>query len=111
MFLSQDNSLVIESQKSVNVSSGDSEVSVSPDQVTINTQTFSVYTHDSTSPSPADQPPVLSVTNHSISVNADTLQVWALNICAQTTYSTISIYKVNNSCMVTLVFNTTYIHT
>ena len=76
----QDMALLLQSQKSVNLTSGNSEMVISPEKVTVDAQTFSIYTHDSVSSSPGDQPPVLSVTNRSISVNADTFQV--IFLCA-----------------------------
>ena len=71
----QDKSLLIQSLKSVNISSGESQMSLSPDEVTVTAPTFSVYAHDSLSSSPVDQPPVLVVSNQTITVSADSLQV------------------------------------
>ena len=71
----QDKSLLIQSLKSVNISSGESQMSLSPDEVTVIAPTFSVYAHDSLSSSPGDQPPVLIVSNQTITVSADLLQV------------------------------------
>ena len=87
VFFTQDKSLVIQSQKSVNISSGGSRMSLSPDELTVTTPTFSVYTHDPASSSAGDQLPVLAVTNQSITVSADSLQVYTLASAAKFKYS------------------------
>ena len=77
-FLLQDSSLVLQSQQNINITSGQSQLSVSPEAITVNTPTFSIYNQDSTSEEEEEgerDRPVLTVTNQSVTVNAHSLEV------------------------------------
>ena len=65
----QGSPLVIESQHSINVSSGTSEMSLSPNAISINTTNFTVFAQ--TSP----KLPLLSASNGRVEVSAETLEV------------------------------------
>ena len=73
LILRQNSPLQLQSQQNINVTSGQSRLSISPDAVTIDTPTFTVSTHDSGGQQ------VLSVTEQSVVVTADSLEVYTLD--------------------------------
>ena len=71
---------MLRSQQNINITSGQSQLSVSPEAITVNTPTFSIYNQGSVSSSSEEgegerDRPVLTVTNQSVTVNAHSLEV------------------------------------
>ena len=71
-FSFQDSSLLLLSQQSLNMSSGQSKLSLSPDVVTVDTPAFTVHTQSSAA---SAQQPVLSVSDQQVTIAADSLEV------------------------------------
>lgn len=69
------------SQQNINITSGQSHMSLSPEAVTVNTPAFSIYTQQE-SEDGEEARPVLRVANQSVTVNANSLEV-GINIILQ----------------------------